>query len=127
MKKYLTICVVVVLFFCLGCSSNFFIIEPNSMQKKQITVEKLNLFKEKQYISVSKIKNRSIREEIKNIKGIINRENLMPSTIFNYAFVLKKDTVYASSNLKYWYYKGKVQIYTSKVINTETIENLLNK
>lgn len=126
MKKYLISTVIVTMFISLSCSNKIHIIEFNEKQKKQITIENLNLFKEREYVNVFKINKSNIREEIENIKKITVRENLMPSTIFSYAFVLKRDTIYASGNLKYWCYKGRVQMYTSKVINTESIENIIN-
>lgn len=126
MKKYAIPTFIVIMLISVSCSNKIHIIEFNEKQEKQITIENLNLFKEKEYVNVFKINKSNIREEIENIKKITVRETLMPSTIFSYAFVLKKDTIYASGNLKYWYYNGRVQMYTSKVINTESIENILN-
>jgi hypothetical protein len=111
---------------CLGCSHRIQVLEIHEKQKNLITIKNLNLFKEREYINLTRINNRYFKTEIEYIKKITVRVNLMRSTIYNYAFVLEKDTIYASGNLKFWYYKGRVQMFNSKVINTESIENITN-
>lgn len=128
MKKHLIFRIFVMIFsiICLGCSHRIQVLEIHEKQKNLITIKNLNLFKEREYINLTRINNRYFKTEIEYIKKITVRENLMRSTIYNYAFVLEKDTIYASGNLKFWYYKGRVQMFNSKVINTESIENITN-
>jgi len=128
MKKHLIFRIFVMIFsiICLGCSHRIQVLEIHEKQKNLITIKNLNLFKEREYINLTRINNRYFKTEIEYIKKITVRVNLMRSTIYNYAFVLEKDTIYASGNLKFWYYKGRVQMFNSKVINTESIENITN-
>lgn len=128
MKKHLIfrIFVMIFSFICLGCSHRIHVLEIHEKQKNLITIKNLNLFKEREYINLTRINNRYFKTEIEYIKKITVRENLMRSTIYNYAFVLEKDTIYSSGNLKFWDYKGRVQMFNSTVINTESIENITN-
>lgn len=108
-----------------SCSHKFQIIELKSGYNLNASSKNLNLFKVKSNIIFKEIKDREIQIELKKIKQISTRENIIPSSVLSYAFVTRKDTLFASGDLKYWYYKGKVQMYSSKIVNTETIETLM--
>ena len=71
MKKYSISTVIGIMLISVSCSNKIHIIEFNEKQKKQITIENLNLFKEKEYVNVFKINKSNIREEIENIKWLI--------------------------------------------------------
>ena len=126
MKYFKIIKMQLILLICASCSNQIEIIEISSKQKELTTSKNLNVFKNKENIIVKKIDDKVIEEELGKIKKATTREDFMPSTVLHYAFVSKKDTIFATGNLKYWYYKGKVQMYSSKIVNTETIEGLMS-
>lgn len=123
-NKYLG--VLLIYLICQSCSNQIQIIEFSSKKNDLATSENLSLFKNKQNVIIKSSSDKDIVKELKSIKRNINRENLMPSTVLHYAFVHENDTIYATSNLKYWFYKNKVQLYTSKKITNEVIDSLIS-
>lgn len=107
-----------------SCKSGTELIECNPKYGTHATSDNLGLFKKKEFATKRNVTNMEVLKEIQKIKEMDGRQNIMPSAILYYSFVTKKDTLYASSNLNYWFYKGTVRLYSSEVINEKTIEQL---
>ncbi len=127
MKNYLFIIIFVFMQIFESCSNVVQVIECKPQYGINVTSGNLALFKDKKVINIKSINNKDLKIELDNIKRKTLRENIVPTTILYYAFISQKDTLYASSNLKYWLYKGKVQLYESNVVNERTIDSILIK
>ncbi|MFY8189142.1 MAG: hypothetical protein ACOVLC_14460 [Flavobacterium sp.] len=106
-----------------SCSNKIQILELK-FAKKPTTSASLENFKNRDIVFFKETADSNLKNELNYLKNNINRQNIIPSSILYYAFVMNKDTIYAGPDFNYWFYNGKVQLYTSKVITSEFIKNL---
>lgn len=123
MKKIIPLIILIAL---TSCSSSVTVITANDIYGYSITTKNLRDFNNPKKTTLKQVKSKDVAAEFDYMKKyLINgREHLIQNAIFTYAFVKDKDTIYASSNLTYWWHKEKVILYQSPIINTETIEEL---
>ena len=123
MKKIIPLIIFITL---TSCSSSVTVITATDEYFYHITEKNLREFSNPKKTTLKQVKSKDVAAEFDYMKKyLINgREHLIPNGIFTYAFVKESDTIYASSNLRYWWHKEKVILYQSPIINTETITEL---
>ncbi|WP_417358264.1 hypothetical protein [Flavobacterium sp.] len=122
MKKIIPIILIVLS----SCSSSVSVITVNEEYGYHITNKNLKEFSNPVKATVKQVKSKEVSAEFDYMKKylIIGHDDLIPNGIFTYAIVKGSDTIYASSNLTYWFYKERVILYQSPIINVETINDL---
>lgn len=122
MKKIIPIILIVLS----SCSSSVSVITVNEEYGYHITSKNLKEFSNPAKATVKQVKSKEVSAEFDYMKKylITGKDHLIPNGIFTYAIVKGSDTIYASSNLTYWFYKERVILYQSPIINVETINNL---
>ncbi|RYJ42368.1 hypothetical protein [Flavobacterium beibuense] len=123
MKKIIPLIIFITL---TSCSSSVTVITANDVYGYSITSKNFGEFSNPNKTTLKQVKSKDVAAEFDYMKNylITGREHLFPDGVFTYAFVKDSDTIYASSNLRYWWYKEKVILYQSPIINTETITEL---
>lgn len=109
-----------------SCSSSVSVITVNDEYGYHITSKNLKEFSNAAKATVKQVKSKDVSAEFDYMKKylITGKDHLIPNGIFTYALVKGSDTIYASSNLTYWFYKERVILYQSPIINVETIADL---
>src|SRR5690606_18049337 len=109
-----------------SCSSSVSLITANDKYAYYITSKNLKEFSNPAKATVKQVKSKEVSAEFDYMKKylITGKDHLIPNGIFTYALVKGSDTIYASSNLTYWFYKERVILYQSPIINVETIADL---
>ncbi|MEE1900180.1 hypothetical protein V1389_17680 [Flavobacterium rakeshii] len=122
MKKIIPIILIVLS----SCSSSVSVITVKEEYGYHITSKNLQEFSNPAKATVKQVKSKEVSSEFEYMKKylITGKDHLIPNGIFTYAIVKGSDTIYASSNLTYWFYKEKVILYQSPIINVETINDL---
>lgn len=122
MKKIIPIILIVLS----SCSSSVSVITVNEEYGYHITSKNLKEFSNPAKATVKQVKSKEVSAEFDYMKKylITGKDHLIPNGIFTYAIVKGRDTIYASSNLTYWFYKERVILYQSPIINVETINDL---
>ncbi|MUV04216.1 hypothetical protein GN157_10890 [Flavobacterium rakeshii] len=122
MKKIIPIILIVLS----SCSSSVSVITVNEEYGYHITSKNLKEFSNPAKATVKQVKSKEVSAEFDYMKKylITGKDHLIPNGIFTYAIIKGSDTIYASSNLTYWFYKERVILYQSPIINVETINDL---
>ncbi|MFL9838458.1 hypothetical protein ABS768_13165 [Flavobacterium sp. ST-75] len=109
-----------------SCSSSVSLITANDEYAYYITSKNLKEFSNPDKTILKQVKNKEVAAEFDYLKKylITGKDHMMPTAIFTYAIVKGNDTIYATSNLTYWFYKERVILYQSPIINVETIADL---
>ena len=107
-------------FMLFSCSNKIQILELK-FAKQPTTSASLENFKNRDIVFLKKTTDSNLKKELNYLKNNTTRKNIIPSSILYYAFVVNNDTIYAGPDLNYWFYNGKVQLYTSKLITSEFI------
>lgn len=120
MRKLVIICSIFLLCSC--SSKRVMVLNTKDIYGFNITESNLADFHDTARIDSYVVKNKYIHSELQYIKQHLeDNENrdLLPGSIYSYAFIIETDTIYGNAMLNYWFYKNRAIRYDNPKINTK--------